>query len=249
MAPTADGAPATVLSWSGGKDAAYALLEMGRASAGDAVGDEDDAGDANTDGAVVELLTTVSADTGRSSSHGVRRELYERQAEAIGLPIRFVELPEDASNEEYEERMAEATADYARRGVERIAFADLHLEDVRAYREDRLADSPVAGHWPVWGRDTTAVAREIADAFEATAVAVDADALDESFAGRQFDADFLAALPEDVDPCGENGEFHTFVTDGPPFDEPVAVELGERTTESGAHGGTTIYYRDLRSAD
>jgi uncharacterized protein (TIGR00290 family) len=224
----------TVLSWSGGKDAAFALWEMGQS---DTV-------------AVIELLTTVSADTDRSSMHGVRRDLYERQAKAVGLPIRFVEIPDDASNEEYEAAMAEATAEYERRGVERLAFADLFLEDVRAYREDRLADTDVEGYWPIWGRDTDEVIREFLDAgFEATVVAVEGDSLSASFAGRRLDADFLADLPEDVDPCGENGEFHTFVHDGPIFDSPVPVRTGERVTKGVGPEDATIHYCDLLVPD
>ena len=229
-------AAATVLSWSGGKDASYALWKMEQAET-----------DANVE--VVELLTTVSAETGRTSMHGVRRDLYERQAAAIGLPIRFAQLPADADNDEYEETMAEVTADYANRGVERLAFADLYLEDVRDYREQRLADAEISGHWPVWNRDTETVAREFADAFAATVVAVDDDALDADFAGRRFDADFLADLPDDVDLCGENGEFHTFVHDGPIFDAPLRVETGERVTREVGHGDSTVHYCDLLAAD
>ncbi|WP_115864656.1 Dph6-related ATP pyrophosphatase [Halorussus litoreus] len=229
MAGTADGdSPPTVLSWSGGKDASYALRELIES------GNEP-----------VELLTTVSADTGRSSMHGVRRALYERQAAALDLPIRFVEIPDDASNDEYESAMAEATAEYEQRGVQRIAFADLYLEDVRAYREERLADTGVEGHWPIWGRDTGTVAREFADAFEAIVVAVDGEALDASFAGRRLDADFLADLPQGVDPCGEDGEFHTFVSDGPIFDRAVAVECGERVTKQVGPDDTPVHYWDL----
>ncbi|WP_135827493.1 adenine nucleotide alpha hydrolase [Halorussus halobius] len=235
-------APTTVLSWSGGKDASYALGQMRRGTAGER-GDEAPE--------VVELLTSVSADTGRSSMHGVRRDLYERQAEAVGLPIRFVEIPEAASNDEYEAAMAEATADYERRGVDRIAFADLYLDDVRAYREARLEDAELAGYWPIWGRDTEAVAREFAEAFEAVVVAVEGESLDPSFAGRRFDADFLAALPDDVDPCGEDGEFHTFVRDGPIFDAPVPVETGETVTKEVGGGGhdATVHYCDLQLAE
>lgn len=233
-ASTTDDATATVLSWSGGKDAAYALWKMEQSG---------------TDAEIVELLTTISAETDRSRAHGVRRGLYERQAEEIGLPIRFVAIPEDASNDEYEERMAEATADCKRRGIEHIAFADLYLEDVRAYREERLADSEIEGYWPIWGRDTETVAREFADAFAATVVAVDGDALDPSFAGRRFDADFLGDLPDDVDPCGEDGEFHTFVHGGPTFDAPIPVETGERVTKEAGHGGATVHYCDLLAAD
>ncbi|UPW01933.1 adenine nucleotide alpha hydrolase [Halorussus gelatinilyticus] len=224
-------APTTVLSWSGGKDASYALWQL-----------------RNAGERVTELLTTVSAATDRSSMHGVRRGLYERQAAAVGLPIRFVELPSDADNDEYEERMAEVTAEYENRGVERIAFADLYLEDVRAYREARFADTDLSGHWPIWGRDTETVAREFAEQFAATVVAVDDDALDASFAGRRFDTDFLADLPDGVDPCGENGEFHTFVHDGPIFDRPVSVETGERVTREVGEE-TTVHYCDLLAAD
>lgn len=238
---TDDEAPTTVLSWSGGKDASFALWQMREARAGP---------DRDENAEVVELLTTVSAETGRSSMHGVGRDLYERQADAIGLPIRFVEIPEDANNEEYEDRMADVTAEYERRGVERIAFADLYLEDVRAYREERLADAAVAGYWPIWGRDTDEVIRKFLDSgFEATVVAVEDSALCESFAGRRLDADFLADLPDDVDPCGENGEFHTFVYDGPIFDHPVPVRTGERVTKAVGPENATIHYCDLLADD
>jgi uncharacterized protein (TIGR00290 family) len=238
---TDDEAPTTVLSWSGGKDAAFALREMRRGRAG---ADRDEGAD------VFELLTTVSAETGRSSMHGVHRNLYERQAEAIGLPIRFVEIPEDASNEEYEERMAEATTDYERRGVERIAFADLFLEDIRAYRENRLSESEIEAYWPIWGRDTGEVIREFLDAgFEATVVAAEDSALDASFAGRSLDESFLADLPEDVDPCGENGEFHTFVHDGPIFERPVAIRTGETATREPRHGDLVVHRCEIRLAE
>ncbi|USZ66956.1 adenine nucleotide alpha hydrolase [Halorussus salilacus] len=223
---------ATVLSWSGGKDASFALREMHREGV-----------------EVVELLTTVSAQTGRSSMHGVGRELYERQADALGLPIRFVEIPADASNDEYEAALAEATDEYERRGIDRIAFADLYVEDIRAYRESRLEASDIEGYWPVWGRDTESLAREFADAFEATVVAVEDSALDESFAGRPFDESFLADLPEGVDPCGENGEFHTFVHDGPVFDRPVPVRTGETATVEPRHGDMVVHQCEVLPAE
>ncbi|WP_458185896.1 Dph6-related ATP pyrophosphatase [Haladaptatus sp. NG-WS-4] len=217
--------PTTVLSWSGGKDAAFALYELGR----------DD---------VSELLTTIS-ENGRSSMHGVRRELYERQADSLGLPIRFVELPEDCSNEEYESRMATVMADYASSGIDRIAFADLYLEDVRSYREKRLAETEIEGVWPLWERDTADQIRSFLDAgFRATVVAVDGSTLDTSFAGRDLDTGFLADLSDDVDPCGENGEFHTFVRDGPVFDVPVSVEVGKTVTRRVGDG--EYHYCDLR---
>ena len=219
-----------VLSWSGGKDASYALSEL------------------RTEGIeVVELLTTVSEEYDRSSMHGVRRSLHDRQAEAVGLPINYVSLPTDPSNEAYEEIMAREMARYHERGIERVAFADLFLEDVRAYREDRLDDAAIDGYWPLWGRDTDDLIWEFLDAgFRATVVAVSGESLDESFAGRELDERFLDDLPEGVDPCGENGEFHTFVWDGPIFDHPVPVEPAEVVTRP--VGEAEIHYCDLRFA-
>lgn len=231
----ADGAggsePRAVLSWSGGKDAAYAYHVLREA-----------------DATVVELLTTINAAYDRSSMHGVRRALYDRQAAALGLPINVVELPADPSNAVYEATMEDVLAGYRRRGIDRVVFGDIALEDVRAYREDRLDGSGVAGRWPLWGRDTTALVSEfLAAGFRAITVAVDADALDESFVGRDLDAGFLADLPDAVDPAGENGEFHTFVWDGPGFEKPVAVERGPTVTRS--VGEAVYHYADLRAED
>lgn len=221
-----------VVSWSGGKDAALMLWELL----------------ADSSVRVVELLTTVGEETGRSSMHGVRRELYDRQATAVGLPIRYVELPERASNDEYEERMAAVTADYAERGVDAFCFGDIRLEDVRAYREDRLDGTGIDGLWPLWGRDTGALARTVVEAgFRATVVCVDGDRLDPSFLGRAFDAGFLDDLPDDVDPCGEDGEFHTFVHGGPGFAEPIPVDTGETVTRES--GDAVFHYLDLEAAD
>ena len=215
------------VSWSGGKDCAVALRELR----------------ADPDVEVAALLTTVREDVQRSSMHGVRREHHEAQAAALGLPLRVVELPVDVGNDEYEAHMLEAHGAMADDGIERVAFADLFLEDVRAYREANVEDASVEGVWPLWGRDTTDLAREFADGFDAVVVCVDNDALDASFAGRTFDRRFLAGLPEDVDPCGEHGEFHTFVRDGPGFDERVDVEPGERVTKTVGDG--TFHYCEL----
>ncbi|MCU4926104.1 adenine nucleotide alpha hydrolase [Halobacteria archaeon AArc-dxtr1] len=220
-----------VLSWSGGKDAAYTLYtlrEQGKS--------------------VTELLTTINEEYDRSSIHGVHRALYERQAAAIGLPINCVSLPPEPSNEEYEARFEAEMHDYAERGIERVAFGDLFLEDVRDYRETQLAACPVDGTWPVWGRDTTALIEDwLALGFRATVVAVDDAALDASFAGRELDDAFIDDLPDGVDPCGEHGEFHTFVWDGPIFEEAVDVETGETVTRS--VGEAEIHYSDLRLAE
>lgn len=219
-----------VLSWSGGKDAAYALFVLQNA------GTE-----------VVELLTTINEAYDRSSMHGVRRSLYDRQADAMGLDVNYVRLPPEPSNDEYDEIMARVVEGYRERGVERIAFADLYLEDVRSYREARLDGTGVEGYWPLWGRDTANLARTFLDAgFRATVVAVDGDALDESYAGREFDSQFLEDLPAAVDPCGENGEFHTFVWDGPIFESPVTVETGETVTRE--VGDSEFHYCDLLAA-
>ena len=220
-----------VVSWSGGKDASLALWETIQ--------------DPTTE--VVELLTTVNEANDRVSMHGVRGDLLDRQAAALDLPLGQVPIPEECVNETYERRMAEAVADYEARGVDRIVFADLFLEEVREYRESRLADTDLEGSWPLWGRDTAGVARAFLDAgFQATVACVDADALGPEWAGRTVDAAFFEDLPDDVDPCGERGEFHTFVTDGPVFDEPVPVDVAGVVTRP-VEGGE-YHYADLRPA-
>lgn len=222
----------TVLSWSGGKDAARALHELRE--------------DGETD--VVELLTTISEETDRSSMHGVRRPLYERQAAALGADLRIVELPPEPSNETYESVMAGVVTDYAERGIDRLAFADIFLEDVRAYREERLVDSAVEPIFPLWGHSTDDLAESFLDlGFRAIVVAVDGETLGPSFVGRPYDRTFLEDLPDGVDPCGEHGAFHTFVWDGPIFTEPVPVEVGE--TEAKPVGDGTFHYCRLRTVD
>jgi uncharacterized protein (TIGR00290 family) len=221
-----------VVSWSGGKDASLALRETRR----------------HPDREALELLTTVHADNDRVSMHGVRRDLVARQAASLGLPLRTVPIPADASNETYAARLADPMADYAERGVDRMVFADLFLEGIREYREDRLAETPLEGAWPLWGRDTDALAREFVGAgFEARIACVDGDALGPEWAGRRVDDSFFAALPEAVDPCGEHGEFHTFVTDGPGFAEPVPVDVAEVVTKPVGDG--EYHYADLVPAE
>jgi len=205
------------LSWSGGKDSALALWTLRRAQL------EPDA-----------LLTTVTEGYDRISMHGVRRELLARQAKALGIPLVEVVIPPACVNDVYEARMAEAFAATPLSGVEAVAFGDLFLEDVRAYREERLAAGGKRGLFPLWGRNTTALAREFLDAgFEARLVCVDPRVLDPAFAGRAYDEQLLAELPHGVDPCGENGEFHTFVSAGPIFAEPIACETGEIVERDG----------------
>jgi uncharacterized protein (TIGR00290 family) len=182
--------------------------------------------------------------------HGVRRELLARQAQALGIHLVEVVIPPACLNEVYEARMAEAFAWEPLAGVEAVASGDLFLEDVRAYREQRLAAGGKRGLFPLWGRDTTALAEEFLEAgFEATLVCVDPRALDPSFAGRRYDARLLADLPPGVDPCGENGEFHTFVSAGPILAEPIACERGEIVERDGFVFCDLIPVEEVKDAD
>jgi uncharacterized protein (TIGR00290 family) len=204
------------LSWSGGKDSALALRALRREGVEPAA-----------------LLTTLTEDYDRISMHGVRGELLRAQAAAVGVELVEIGIPASCPNEVYEQRMADALASPPLADVDAIAFADLYLEDIRAYREARLAGRREA-LFPIWGRDTGALAREFIDAgFAATLVCVDPSQIDPSFVGRRFDRELLADLPAGADPCGENGEFHTFVQAGPIFERPIEVELGERVTRDG----------------
>ncbi len=197
--------------FSGGKDSAFALLEMQRAQTY----------------AVEALLTTVTGEYDRVSMHGVRRALVRQQAAALEVPLTEVVIPPNSSNAVYEREMGQAFARLRAAGIRRVAFGDIFLEDLRAYRERQLAAWDLQCFFPLWQRDTAALAREfIAVGFEAVVVCVNPAVLGASFAGRALDEAFLADLPPGVDPCGENGEFHTFVFDGPIFRRPVPVALG-----------------------
>lgn len=206
------------MSWSSGKDSTLALHEI-RA-----------AGDVE----VVGLLTTVNTVAERVAMHGVRRALLVAQAEALGLPLHVVELPWPCPNGVYEERMATAVAEARETGVERVGFGDLFLEDIRRYREEALADSGLEPLFPLWLRPTEAVAREIlAAGVRAVVTCVDLAQAPGALAGRWYDEAFLADLPPGVDPCGERGEFHTFVVDGPGFSRPLEVTVGETVERDG----------------
>jgi uncharacterized protein (TIGR00290 family) len=211
--------PANVaLSWSGGKDSALALWRLGERH-----GTRPRA-----------LITTITDAYERISMHGVRRDLLRRQAQATGIPLVEVKIPAPCPNDVYEHRMAQALASEHLRGVDAVAFGDLFLEDIRAYREQRLATAGKRARFPLWHEDTQALAREFVDAgFEATIACVDPRQLDRRFAGRRFDRELLADLPPNVDPCGENGEFHTFVHAGPIFSDPIPVEVGETVERDG----------------
>jgi uncharacterized protein (TIGR00290 family) len=180
------------------------------------------------------LITTITRDFDRISMHGVRRELLERQAVSLGLPLHLVEISKGADNQEYETAMGEAFASFHDRGVTSVAFGDLFLEDIRAYRQRLLARHGMTGRYPIWGRDTAALIREFIElGFKTAVVCVDPAKLDPSFAGRVIDEQFLADLPANVDPCGENGEFHTFVFDGPMFADGVRFRFGETVCRDG----------------
>lgn len=211
------------LGWSGGKDSALALLELRAAST-----------------EPVALLTTVTEGFERVSMHGVRRELVRRQSAAIGISLVEVDIPPACVNELYDQRMAEAVGELARRGVDTVAFGDIFLADVRAYREERLARAGMAGSFPLWGRSTRDLAdRFLAAGFEAVLACVDTARLDPALAGRRYDRELLTELPEGVDPCGENGEFHTFVAAGPILDGRIGYALGELVLRDG------FAFRDL----
>ena len=174
-----------------------------------------------------ELLTTINETADRVAMHGVRRSLLEAQAIAAGLPLRVIPLPHPCPNDVYEARMRSAVEQAVADGFAFAAFGDLFLEDVRQYRERQLARTGLTPLFPLWGRDTAALAREIVGAgVKATVTCVDPRALDRRFAGRRFDAALLDELPQGVDPCGERGEFHTVVTAGPMFSREIAVRPG-----------------------
>ncbi|HEV2045647.1 MAG TPA: hypothetical protein VGQ95_03520 [Chthoniobacterales bacterium] len=218
-----------VMSWSGGKDSAMALHELLH----------DDAYK------VVSLLTSVSEEYRRISHHGVRESLLDEQAKAIGIPLRKVYLPSGpaggCTNDVYESIMREAMLDYHRDGVRTVAFGDLFLEDLRAWREANLAKAGMRGLFPIWKRNTMEFARDVITLGYKARLSCVEGRLGAGFAGCEYDKELLRDLPSDVDPCGENGEFHSFVYDGPIFQRPVNVRVGEIVGRDGRH------YADLVS--
>ena len=204
--------------WSGGKDSAMALHALRMAG----------------NFRITALLTTITELYDRISMHGVRRTLLERQAESIGLPLHPILIPPQCVNATYELRMREALTQHFEGGVRRVAFGDIFLEDLRVYREKNLALVDMTAIFPIWKRDTRELARKfVSMGFRAITVCVDPRVLDASFAGRELNASFFADLPPGVDPCGENGEFHTFVFDGPIFKSPIAIQVGEKVMRDG----------------
>ncbi len=210
--------PKALLAWSSGKDSAWALHVLRQRDEVEVVG----------------LLTTINAAADRVAMHAVRSELLRAQADAAGLPLWPVPIPSPCSNDEYEAAMAAAVGRARDAGVSVMAFGDLYLEDVRRYREDNLRGSGIEPLFPLWGIPTdTLSVRMLAAGLRARLTCVDPRTLDARFAGREYDAVLLAELPPSVDPCGENGEFHTFAYDGPMFTHPVALRAGEVVTRDG----------------
>jgi uncharacterized protein (TIGR00290 family) len=206
------------MSWSSGKDSAFALHTARTAGAVD----------------VRALLVTINAEADRVAMHAVRRALLEAQAQRLGMPLHVVEIPSPCPNDVYEDRMAAAVRTARSDDIEQMIFGDLFLDDIRAYREDKLAGQGIVPIFPLWGRPTAALAREmLAAGVKAVLTCVDPAALPAEFAGRAFDETLLAQLPPGVDPCGERGEFHTFVWDAPGFSRPIDIELGEIVTRDG----------------
>ena len=210
--------PKALISWSSGKDSAFALHEVRCADEFEVVG----------------ALTTVTETFGRVSIHGVRQEILQAQCEAANLPQRIVPIPYPCPNEIYEARIGEAVAQAVADGVTHMIFGDLFLRDIRAYREQKLAGSGVTPVFPLWDRPTPELAQAMmASGLEAYLATVDMKKLPAQFAGRKFDAQLLADFPDDIDPCGENGEFHTCVVAGPMFSHRLAVTTGERVERDG----------------
>lgn len=214
-----------LLSWSGGKDSALSLHKIQESSEYE----------------IAALITTVTAEYGRVSMHGLRCGLLGMQAESLGLPLEKVLIPKNAGNVEYETCLEELLSRYKGAGVDTVIYGDIFLEDIKTYREEQLGKIGFECVFPLWKKDTVRLAREfIESGFRAVTVCVDSEALDGSFSGREFSYDFLSDLPPGIDPCGENGEFHTFVYDGPIFKNRIDFRRGEVARRDGR-----FYYCDL----
>lgn len=214
-----------LFSWSGGKDSALALYEIMKSK----------------NYQVAALVTTVTEDFDRISMHGVRRVLLEQQAASTGIPLEKVLISRNASNEEYEANMEKVLLKYKEMGITSVVFGDIFLEDLRKYREDKLATVSMDAVFPLWKRDTTELARSLTSlGFKAITTCVDTTQLDGEFVGREIDDSFLSDLPANVDPCGENGEYHSFVYDGPIFKKPIVCSKGETVLRE-----SRFYYCDL----
>jgi len=214
-----------LFTWSGGKDSAMSLYMLRKFH--------------NYE--IATLLTSVTEDYDRISMHGVRRVLLEQQAQSLGLPLDILYITKKSSNEEYEAKLKEKLLHYKSHGISSVVFGDIFLEDLRKYRENNLAQVGMKGIFPIWKRDTTELAHSFIDLdFKAVITCVDSNVLDGKFAGRYFDNEFLSELPGNVDPCGENGEFHSFVYDGPIFSGRIRFRRGKVVLRD-----DRFYFRDL----
>ncbi len=201
-----------LFSWSGGKDSSLALREIQQSQEFE----------------VEALVTTVTAGYDRVSMHGLRTALLEEQVGSLNIPLEKVVISKNATNKEYESIWYEVLLKYRDMGIESVVFGDLFLEDIKKYREDQLKEVGMRCIFPIWGRDTTRLAQDFIDwGFRAITVCIDSNVLDKEFVGREFDEQFLNELPSGIDPCGENGEFHTFVYDGPIFNKQIPHKLGD----------------------
>lgn len=217
-----------LISWSTGKDSAYALHKVRESSEYEVVG----------------LISTVTEEYDRVSMHSTRHALLKNQAEQMGLPLNIVSIPAVCSNEIYEAQMRILMDKAIKQGVTHVVFGDLYLEDIRRYRESMLSAINIKPLFPLWQKDTRLLAEEMIDSgMKAIITCIDSKKLDQSFAGRQFDKAFLNDLPRDIDPCGENGEFHTFVYDGPMFSKPIPVTVGAIVKRDG------FIFADVYAAD
>jgi uncharacterized protein (TIGR00290 family) len=213
-----------LLSWSSGKDSAWTLYNL----------------KLNPKYEIKGLFTTITETFGRVSMHGVRIELLQAQAEAIGLPLHLITLPYPCSNEQYELIMQEFVDKVLSVGIEFMAFGDIYLEDVRRYREEKLDGSGITPLFPIWGQSSGEISQGLISlGFEAFITTLNPDQIPERFIGQKYNQDFLNQIPPSIDPCGENGEFHTFVTNGPIFKEPLEVKVGEMVRRDG------FFYVDL----
>lgn len=214
-----------LFTWSGGRDSALAVYELEKTG----------------NHQIAALITTVTKDYDRISMHGVRRILLEQQAASLNYPLVQVSISSTASNEEYETQMRATLKKYLKAGITTVAFGDIFLEDVRKYREGNLSRIGMNAVFPLWSRDTFELAHTFIDlGFKAVITCVDSSFLAKEFVGRLFDEQFLSELPSNVDPCGENGEFHSFVFDGPMFHHQISCELGEIVLRN-----SRFYYCDL----
>lgn len=201
-----------VLSWSGGKDSSLTLYEIQR----------------NSDIEIAALITTVTSDYDRVSMHGLRTDLLQQQAASLNIPLEKVFINQNSSNDEYESNFNKVLLGFKESGIKHVVFGDLYIEEIKKYREALLDKIDMECVFPIWKRNTSKLAHEFINmGFKAITVCVDSNALDKEFVGREFDAQFLNDLPADIDPCGENGEFHTFTFDGPIFEKPIPHQLGE----------------------